>query len=321
MKKFILSSIASALALGACSGNRSGEPKPYPSKSIEFVIHAGVGGGTDRNARALATPLTEALNADIAFASKKGGAGAVAMKYINSRPADGYTLTVLTTGHATAIARGRSAMGVDDFIYLGQGTSEPQVFFAKCDRFASAKDFIAYQKQTALSYGITNVGGIDDIAALWFARVGDLQAPRAVPFKSGGEIVTNVIAGNVDVAVLNPAEALTQVESGEICPVVVLAPSRFPSYRETPTAKEMGIDVSFSVLRGFAIKAGAPEEVVEKLKASIAVAVDSEYYRDFLQQNDLDFNSSVGTSEEFESEFRSLVDEMARAMKGLGYIQ
>lgn len=321
MKQFGLALLATATLLAGCDRVDSGDVDAYPAKTIEFVIHAGAGGGTDRNARALATPLSTLLDADFAFTSKKGGAGAVAMKYIHSRPADGYTLTLVSTAHATTMARGKSAMGVDDFIYLGRGTSEPQVLFTKCGRFNSVEDFVAAQKENALSYGITNVGGIDDITALWFTKAGGLHPPRAVPFKSGGEIVTNTIAGNIDVAVLNPAEAQTQFETGEICPAVVVGTSRFHAYPETPTAKELGIDASFSVIRGFAIRAGAPDAVVEKLNKAIAEAMTSDAYLAFLEQNGLDYDTSVGTALEFEDEFRSLVSEMGIAMQELGYIQ
>jgi len=320
IKNLILIIVASAVLAG-CNQTSSKDTDEYPSKTIEFVIHSGVGGGTDRNARALAEPLAKILDADIAFTSKKGAAGAVAMKYINSRPADGYTLTLISTAHAITIARNKSAMNVDDFIYLGRGTMEPQVLFAKCGRFASSEDFVKQQKQTVLSYGITNVGGIDDITALSFTKAGGLKTPRAVPFKSGGEIITNTIADNVDVAVLNPIEALTQVESGELCPIVVVGPSRFSDYPDIPTAHELGIDASFPLIRGFAIKAGAPDEVTKKLTLAISEAMKSESYNNFLEQNGLDSETSLATAGEFKEEFKMLVSNMNTAMKELGYIK
>lgn len=318
---FVLALILSSVALLLVNPAGAGEADQFPSKALEVVIHAGVGGGTDRNARALLAPLTDILDADAAFISKKGAAGAVAMQYVNARPADGYTFTVITTAHATAIARGRSAMSLDDFIYLGRGTSEPQVFYTTCGRFASAVAFVEHQKENALSYGITNVGGIDDITALWFAKAGGLQSPLAVPFKSGGEIVTNLIAGNIDVGVLNPGEALAQVDAGQLCPVIVNADERFIVYPDTPTARELGVNSSFSVMRGFAIKRGAPDAVVERLKAAVAQALASDPYRGFLAQNDLDYETNVGSAEAFEREFKGLVTDMGAAMKALGYIE
>lgn len=321
MKHLILAFFACAALLVGCDRANLDTTAVYPSKTIEFVIHAGVGGGTDQNARALATPLAEILGTDIAFTSKRGGAGSVAIRYINSRPADGYTLTLLSTAHATTIARGRSSVDADEFVYLGRGTSEPQVLFTRCGRFTSSEDFVSQQKETALSYGITNIGGIDDITALWFTKAGGLLSPRAVPFKSGGEIVTNTIAGNVDVAVLNPVEAQTQVDSGELCPIVVVGSARFSGYPETPTAKELGIDASFPLVRGFAIKAGAPDDVVETLTTAVAEAMQSEFYLSFLERNGLDYKTSVGTAQEFEGEFKALLGDMRFAMRELGYSQ
>lgn len=314
LKKLLATTALSVLATGALA-------QDFPHKTIELVIHSGAGGGTDMNARALATPLAKILDTDIVVVGKVGSAGAVAMEYINSRPADGYTLAMITIGHAGSIARGRTAMDADDFIYLGRGTSEPQVLYSKCGRYESAEAFIDDQQESSLAYGITSVGGVDDITAFSLTEAAGVQPPRAVPFSSGGEVVTNTIAGNIDVAVLNPGEAQTQVETGEICPVLVVAPERHSAYPDIPTARELGIDASFPTVRGFAVKVGTPDDVVAMLQDALAEAMATDGYRAFLEQNGLDYETSVGDGQEWEEEFTDLVGNMREAMTELGYIQ
>lgn len=303
-----------ALVAGAATA------QDYPSRTLEVLIHSGAGGGTDLNARALAAPLGDILGTDTAIISRRGGAGAVAMEYLADTEADGYTLAVITIGHAGTIARG-AAMDIGDFIYLGRGTSEPQVLYTSCGSFEDAEAFVAAQREEALTYGITSVGGVDDITAFLFTERGQMEPPRAVPFESGGEVVTNLIAGNIDVAVLNPGEASTQVETGEICPTVVVAENRFPGYPDTPTAREMGIDAALSTVRGFAVKAGTDPEIVTILREAVAEAMATDEYRAFLDGQGLDYDTSVGTAEEWEAEFTTMVNDMRAAMTALGYIE
>nr|WP_306268042.1 tripartite tricarboxylate transporter substrate binding protein [Pararhizobium sp. IMCC3301] len=316
MKNFTL---VMAATLGLIAGPTLAQE--YPSRTIEVLIHSGAGGGTDMNARALAAPLGKILGVNTAVISRKGGAGAVAMEYLADTEADGYTLSMITIGHAGTIARGAAAMDTSDFVYLGRGTSEPQVLYTSCGRFDTAADFVAAQKDESLIYGITSVGGVDDITAFLFTERGGMQPPRAVPFESGGEVVTNLIAGNVDVAVLNPGEASVQVGTGEICPTVVVAPARFSGYPDVPTARDIGINAALSTVRGFAVKAGTDPEIVAILEKAVAEAMDSEEYRAFLDSQGLDYDTSVGTAAEWEKEFTTMVSDMRAAMTALGYIQ
>ena len=61
----------------------------YPSKSIELVIHAKYGGGTDTTARMVSIRTRRNLKADISIVAKRGGSGAKAQNYVLSKPADG----------------------------------------------------------------------------------------------------------------------------------------------------------------------------------------------------------------------------------------
>ena len=116
-----------------------------------------------------------------------------------------------------------------------------------------AKKFVSMQKDKAFSYGTTHTGGIDDVSAIAFTKKGGLKTPKIVAYKGVAPIKTNLIKGDIDVGVLNLGEALTEINEKKLCVAVVLANNRMAKLSKVPTAKELGIDVSLSTVRGFVL--------------------------------------------------------------------
>ena len=153
-----------------------------------------------------------------------------------------------------------------------------------------------------------------------FAKKGGLQTPKILPFDGGGELATQLVAGAVDAAVLNLAEAGSQIEAGDICPIVVLADTRMSALPDVSTAKEMGIDVSFSTVRGFVVHKDTPDDVAAKIEESLMNAMGHTVYQGFLTSVGLDSTSVVG-SEEWGNQLSVMVNDMQTALKDLGFIE
>ena len=128
------------------------------------------------------------------------------------------------------------------------------------------------------NYGVTHTGGIDDVSAFMFAKRGGLMTPKIVAYDGVGPMIANLIKGDIDVGVLNLAEAGGQIDAGEICPVVVMANERMAKIGDVPTAKELGIDASFSTVRGFVTLAGAPDDHADVLEEKMLKAMGHKYY-------------------------------------------
>ena len=73
------------------------------------------------------------LKTDMVVVSKRGGGGAKAMNYINSRPRDGYTIMTITPTHLLTIARGKSPLKLDDLVGLARATDDPQLLMVRGD--------------------------------------------------------------------------------------------------------------------------------------------------------------------------------------------
>ena len=211
-------------------------------------------------------------------------------------------------------------MTLDDVRPIARGTDDPQILMVRCGEFDSAEAFVAAQKDEPLTYGTTHLGNIDDVSAFMFTVKGGLATPRIVPFDGGGELATQLIAGAVDVAVLNLAEAASQISAGDICPIVVLADERMAALSDVSTAKEMGIPVSFSTVRGFVVHKDTPDDVAAKIEESLLNAMNHGVYQGFLESVGLDATSVAG-SDVWGNQLSTMVTDMESALKELGFIE
>ncbi len=311
--------VLGVLGAASCFAMHSVLAEEYPTKTVEVVTHAGAGGGTDVTTRMMMLRARRELGQDMVIVNKKGGGGAAAMEYYKTVPADGYTILTFTVGHAAEMAKGKGGMTLQDLRPIARGTDDPQILMTKCGTYADANEFIEKQKEAPITYGVTHLGNIDDVSAFMFAKKGELQTPKMLPFDGGGELATQLVAGAVDAGVLNLAEAISQIDAGEICPTVVLADERMSKIPDVPTAKELGIPVSFSTVRGFAVHADTPPEVAEKIEAALLKAMDHTVYQGYLTSVGLDANSVAG-SDVWGPQIETTVNEMEAALKELGFI-
>ena len=314
--RFVVGAAAAAVALlaGAASADE------YPNKTIEVVTHAGNGGGTDVTTRMMMLRARRELGQDMVVVNKRGGGGAVAMDYYLGVPSDGYNILTFTIGHAATLAKGETDMKLDDIRPIARGTDDPQILMVRCGAYTDAADFVAKQKEAPITYGTTHLGNIDDVSAFMFAKKGGMQTPKILPFDGGGELATQLVAGAVDAAVLNLAEAGSQIEAGDVCPIVVLAPERMSALPDVSTAEDMGIPVSFSTVRGFVVHADTPDDVAMKIEESLMKAMNHGVYQGFLTSVGLD-STSVAGSDVWGSQLSVMVNDMQGALKELGFIE
>ncbi len=308
------------VVLATCGLAVIAKAEDYPSKTIEVVTHAGNGGGTDVTTRMMMLRARRELGQDMIVVNKRGGGGSAAMDHYLTVPADGYTILTFTIGHAAELAKGNTDMKLEDIRPIARGTDDPQILMVRCGVYDSAEAFVNAQMDTGLIYGTTHVANIDDVSAFMFTVKGGMATPTILPFDGGGELATQLVAGAVDVAVLNLAEAVSQIEAGDICPIVVLADQRMSALPDVSTAKEMGIPVSFSTVRGFVVHADTPDDVAEKIEESLIKAMSHGIYQGYLTSVGLD-SSSVAGSDVWGGQISTMIMDMESALRELGFIE
>ena len=291
----------------------------FPAKTVEVVTHAGAGGGTDVTTRMMMIRARRELKQDMVVVNKRGGNGAAAMKYFLERPADGHTILAFTIGHAITVAKGKTNLKVSDIRPIARGTDDPQIFMVNCKTSANknGQDLVDAMKAGKLKFGTTNAGGIDHITAYVFADKGGLMQPDIVPFSGGGEVATQLVAGAVDVGVLNLSEASAQIDAGDICPLIVLGTKRMPPIPDAVTAQELGIDAVFSTVRGFVTHVGVSDDQNKVLEEKLVKAMNHAVYQGFLTTVGLDASSVVG-ADEWGAQIQKMIDDMIPAIKAMG---
>jgi len=286
---------------------------------IQAITHAGFGGGTDVTTRMMLLRARRVLKQDMQLVNKKGGGGATSMDYMMSLPADCQHTLTWTTGHAVSMALGKTKVKLSDMQPLARGTDDPQLFVVSCkSELKDAKKFIKAQKSKSLKYGTTHTGGIDDVSAIAFTKKGKLKDPTIVAYKGVAPIKINLIKGDIDVGVLNLGEALTEINEGKLCVSIVLANKRMAKIGNVPTAKELGIPVSLSTVRGFVTKKGVSAERTKTLEDGMMKAMGHNYYKNFLTEIGLDDTSVVG-ADEWGKQMEEMLKEMTAQLKALGY--
>ncbi len=317
----ILSGVALVAGVGLSDlavTNAAAQDKP----AIEVVTHAGAGGGTDVNSRMMMLRARRELKQDMVVVNKRGGGGAASMNYFLTRPADGNTILTFTVGHAITMAAGKTKLRVEDMAPIARGTNDPQILMIRCDsKYKTPEDFLAGVKAgDSMKWGGTQTGTIDHLTVYLFMKQVGQKMPTYIPFKGGGELATQLVAGAVDVATLNLSEAAAQVESGAICPMIILAENGMAPIPKAKTGKELGVDLVLSTTRGFVTHAGADKARVAELEKGIDKAMKHSMYQAYLANSGLDDTSPQG-SEAWGKQIKFMVEAFGPALKEMGLVK
>lgn len=292
----------------------------YPSAPIEVVTHASAGGGTDTTARMLLIRTRRHLKTDAMVVPKTGGGGRVAMNYVKSRPADGHTVMAITPTHLFTMARGNAPLGIDDIKGVIRSTDDPIVVMVRADsNMKTVEDLVDASQKSPIKWGTTQIGGVDHVAAATFGKAASAKI-AVVPFEGGGEIVTNLMGGNIQAAGLNVTEAKDQLERGDFRPLLSLTESRIQSLPDTPSAGEKGINAYFSTVRGIVVLKDVPDDRVKILEKAMLKAMDHQVYQNYLSGSGLDSDSVAG-ADVWDAQIRRMYSDARRALEELGMVK
>ncbi|WP_198375291.1 Bug family tripartite tricarboxylate transporter substrate binding protein [Neoroseomonas rubea] len=315
--------LAGGAALGAALlGPRSARAQDaFPSRTIEVVTHAGVGGGTDITARMMMVQAPGVFRQEFTVVNRTAGSGAQALQYLASKPADGHTIILVTQTHLLTQLRNPNLPQFADLIPVARATADPQLVLVRRDSpFRTPADLVNAGKERSLRFGGTHVGGVDHVTIFAFGRAAGIQRPTLVPFRGGGEIVINLVGGNIDTAVVNPGEAEAQLRAGELRPLISLADTRLAAFRDVPTAKELGIDVTGYTLRGFCVLKGTPEDRVTRLERGLIEAMSGPIYKSYLE-NTGQAPDSVAGREAWGAQLAQFNRDGREALQALGLLR
>lgn len=312
MKKILVLSILMVLVftLGAVSYAE------YPEKEIEWVLWSSPGGGSDTTARTVGIPLRKSMGVPLVIKNMPGGSGARAMPYVQKQDADGYTWLFITNTLITTTERELVDYTYEDWEPVFMLNHDPQTIAVNADSdIETFEDLVELGNERTLKWGLTHLGGNDHIAINAVAKATGVEYDPIV-FESGAEVMVGALSGVIDVFISNPSEIMGQVDAGKLRVIGSLSEKRLSILPDTPTLKELGHDIQFGTWRGVAVKAGTDPEVIEKIESMLAEAADTEIYRNFLEDNGMDYN--VKKQEEFKEFIDRQWDIFAEGLEDVG---
>lgn len=268
--------ILSVAALGLAAGAGA---QTWPTKPVRLVAAYAAGGAMDVTGRTIAPILAEALGQSVVVENRVGGAGNVGAELVARSAPDGHT--ILFYADAYTIAPSLFAKlpfdPVKDFIPITQMIRGSHLILAHPSvPAATIQELVAYAKQNPgkLAYGSPGNGTPQHLAVeLFKSQAGGLQITH-VPYKGGGQVIGDVVGGQIPLAVLGLPPAVAHIKAGRLRALASTAKVRTQMLPDVPTLDESGFP-GFETVQwwGPAVPAGTPAPVVQRLYVEFVKAM------------------------------------------------
>lgn len=265
----------------------------YPEKPIEMIAAGNAGGGLDLTARALETALREAKLFPETFVIKNvGGAGGnVARAQVHQKKGDGHVLYLESNRIYVNRIVGTTQLTQKDVTPIGRLITEYVAWVVRADSpYKSPKDILDQLKQNPESvvFGVGTVPSNDQMNILRpvMASGIDPKKIKVVSFKSGGDLMIQLLGGHVPVISTGLSEAIEQVKAGKARVIAVSAPNPLPGdLAKVPTWRSLGINVSILHWRGVFAPPGISRDVVAYWDKTLAQLVKTDAWKKQLEQH------------------------------------
>jgi tripartite-type tricarboxylate transporter receptor subunit TctC len=293
----------------------------YPNKPIKLIVAFPPGGTSDVMGRLVADELSKVLKQPIIVDNIAGAGGIVGMDRALKLPADGYTLIQTGVGQS-AVAHGLDPNlkynSLTDFIHLTQVNSGPNVLLVHPSQpFKTVKDIVDYAKKNPgkLDYGFTHAASGHMAMELFKQTTGIFLT--GIPYKGGGPMMNDLLAGTIPMVFLNQDVALPHVKAGKLRAIAVSSKERNPLYPDVPTVAESGYKgFEATSWSGISVAKGTPQPIVDKLEAGLAQAMKSESFKQRLTS--VGFVVPPSGSKHYNAFLKSELDQWTRVIKTAG---
>ncbi len=326
-RRFVLSAAALLLApaIVGAQAPSTGSGQAYPTKPIRLVVPFTPGGVTDTSGRLVAEQLSKRLGQQVIVDNKPGASGNIGTQLAASAEPDGYTLLLGFDGTMVINPHVFAKVPFDtmrDFAPVGKIGDAILILVANPNFAArNLKDMIALSKTQAggLSYGTSGTSGTGGTPHI----AGELLKMRTganlvhVPYKGGGQAITDVLGGSIPLVYTAIAGANQHVRSGKLVGLGVSSAQRSTSLPDVPTFIEAGVpDFEINSWVGILAPAKTPRAIVMRLNTELnAVLADPEVRQ---RLDALGIGATPGTPEKFGEEIKRDLARYGQVVKAAG---
>jgi tripartite-type tricarboxylate transporter receptor subunit TctC len=313
--------VACLLALAAASSGAVAQDW-LPSKPVRIIVPF-AGGTNDALARLVAPELSRALGQPVFVEDRGGGGGNIGADLVAKSPPDGHTLLVGYNGPIAINPTLFAHMPYDpltDLAPITLAVRSPQ--FLAVHPSLPATDVagfvaLAKAKPGAIAYGSVSIGSASHLTMEMLKAAAQIDVTH-VPYKGGGPVVADLLAGQVQAAFLVPGNILPHARAGTVRLIASTGQARFAATPEVPTMIEQGYpDFIAESWIGFLAPGGTPQPIIDRYNRELVRILKLPEVRDRLEQ-DMQVDIVAGTPDEFARWIRAEIPRWAAVIKATG---
>jgi tripartite-type tricarboxylate transporter receptor subunit TctC len=241
----------------------------YPDHPIRMIIPFPPGGSNDVVGRLVAKQLSAKLGQQVIVDNRGGAGGVLGTEAAVQAPPDGYTLLMISIGHAVNPALHKLTYDpVKSFAPISIFATGPNVLVVNPSlSVTSVKELIALAKEKPgqLDYASAGIGSFQHLGGELFKLTAGVNLVH-VPYKGGGPAMQDVIAGHVKIMFSSLVQTTPFIKSGQLRPLGTGGTARHPVLPDVPTIAEAGVTgYAANNWWGVVAPAGTPEPIIEKV--------------------------------------------------------
>jgi tripartite-type tricarboxylate transporter receptor subunit TctC len=293
----------------------SGNGQSWPSNPIRIIVPFPPGGTTDQIARRIQPLLQMDLKTPIVIENRGGASGSIGTQAAVAAPADGTTFLLVFDTHGVnpSLLPNLAFDTLKDLAPIMLIGTSPMVITAHpASEYKSFADVIAASRKGSgsVAYGTIGSGSLAHLAMSQIAN--ELKVTMThVPYKGGGPLTTDAIAGHVQVAIASIALFSPHIAAGALRPLAVTSAKRYAQLPDVPTVRELGVGgIDAEAWWGMLAPARTSGEIISRMNVAMIKALQEPMVQQSLSDQGLVYRLS--TPEAFG---RFLADEIARWAK------
>ncbi|MBX9775291.1 MAG: tripartite tricarboxylate transporter substrate binding protein BugD [Xanthobacteraceae bacterium] len=268
-----IASLAAVLAATLACGNGA-LAQSYPSRPITMVVPFPPGGATDAIARILNDRLRQAFGQPVIIENIGGAGGSIGVQRVVRAAPDGYTLNLGQLGshvmNGAALTLNYDL--VKDLDPVSMVAANPQVIAARSGFPANnLQELIAWLKANPDKASVATVGAgsPSHVSAVYFGNIIGANL-NLVPYRGGGPAMQDLVANQVDLMIIQVAEAIAQSQAGRLKTFAVTSKTRLPGAPDLPTVDEAGLPGMYiSFWHGLWMPRGVPKDILARVNAAM----------------------------------------------------
>jgi tripartite-type tricarboxylate transporter receptor subunit TctC len=278
--------------VGAAALAGTARAQAWPDRPIRWIVGYPPGGASDAFARMIASQMSPRLGQNVVVENRPGGGAVVASEAVARSPADGYTWMHVDNGILTYNPALYARLPYDpdrDFAGVGFIGLFPLYVVVRPDsRWGDFAALLAASRTRAPTYGTPAVASPHHLAMELLKRRSGLAAEH-VPYRGGPAAMQDLLAGNVDVVVIDTATGTPFIRDGRVRALVALTDARTRLAPNVPTAKELGHDAVAYGWQGMSVPTGTPAPVIARLAEEMRLAMQSDLLSARLRDLDIEY--------------------------------